>query len=181
MKSLTLLSIAQAVSSQFLWANPWIEHLGNPPVDEQHQPIVSDFLNDLNLDISLPPKTQPLPYENDNNDNIWNTGHSVFGNTFGRRPQAAFEGFHHSQPLYLTMYHPQNEDSSSFLLKKQHQINGDTWRYSLDSNDDNAPEMKTWSTHKLYICGSLVLYILRKFAVWHNTHTQNYRARRKME
>merc|ERR1712228_1119494 len=36
-------------------------------------------------------------------------------------------------------------------LNKQHKINDDTWRYSLNSND-NAPEIETWSNHKLYIC-----------------------------
>ena len=152
MKSLVIVSIAQAVTSQFLWSNPWSNDISNPHMGDQ-DPLISDLFNDFNLDISLPPNTQTMQQSND--DNFGNSffGNSLFGNAFG--PQTSFGGFHHAQPLFITMYHPQNDDdSTSILLKKQHKINDDTWRYSLDDANADIPQMKTWSTHKLYLCGS---------------------------
>eukprot|EP01084_Bolivina_argentea_P061984 113319_1 len=121
--------------------------------------IFSDLLNDFNLDISFTPNTNLFSNEyimdnQDTNNNYFIdespssmiTFPSIFNNN-------AFI-YKQSEPLYLSIQSPQTKTSNTYTLTNTNKVNGNTFRYTINTNDNIPITQSLVSTNKMYLCNT---------------------------
>eukprot|EP01083_Nonionella_stella_P305608 1066753_1 len=157
---LTLFITYNAVSITFAWPQFWQNDRDNNPTNDDLNNVLSSLFNDFQLDISFPSASNPPG--SSFTDHV-QTNDNYFVNKPLPASYTHFSGFisnplvsKEAYPLYLTMQSPQTAHRSTYQLTKIGKVNGDTWRYSYDTNgnDHVVQQYIALSRLKLYICPS---------------------------